>query len=405
MIIKKITIKKIKNFRGDSTIEIILTSKKNRISSAQLPSGKSTGLREAKVFNFKQAEKSAQFIEDKLKEKEFFSVRALDNFLIQLDGTFQKRKLGGNVLLGISMAFARLVADCQKKELWQVLQEEFFSKNKKSAPPVIFANLIEGGVHAKNNLNIQEYLVLIKTKKSIKHSISQLKNFYLKLGEVLKGISKDVQLGDEGGYSLNFSVQGKNAFVGEKNFEPIKILQKLIYELNLEKNFLLGVDVAASEFKQKNHYFFEGKKIDSKKLREIYSNYFKYSPLLYSIEDPYDEKDESGFASFFAAFSNKLIIGDDLTTTNSKFIEKYARKLINGVIIKPNQIGTISETSEAINVAHRHGLKCIISHRSGEVADAFIIHLARACGAYGVKIGAPVKSRISKYNELIKLYR
>lgn len=404
MIIEKIAIKKIKDSRGNPTIEVALVTDKGKSASAQIPAGKSTGSREVKVFNFEQSIKSAQFIENRIKKRNFFSIGSLDNFLIQLDGTSQKKRLGGNVLLGISIAFARLVANEQKKKLWQILQKEFFPKNKKNLPPVIFANLIEGGVHAQNNLNIQEYLVLVKTKKSLKLSVRQLKNFYLKLGRILRKIDKNFRFGDEGGYSLNFFAENKNDFSGQVNFEPIRILQKLIYESNLEKNFLLGIDSAASEFKKEKYYLFEKRKVDSTGLKEIYLSYFKQAPLLYSIEDPYDEKDEIGFASLFSALPNKLVIGDDLTTTNAKLIKKYAKKLINGVIIKPNQIGTITETCEAINTAHRLNLKCIISHRSGEVPDTFIIHLAKASNAYGVKIGAPVESRISKYKELIRLY-
>lgn len=405
MIIKKITVKKIKDSRGNPTVEIILTDQKNKIFSAQIPSGKSRGSHEAKVFNFEQSVKSARFIESKLKEKKFPSIRLLDNFLIRLDGSSRKENLGGNVLLGISIAFARLVARNCKKELWQILRQEFFPKNNKILSPVIFANLIEGGVHAKNSLNIQEYLVLVKPRKPLSLSINQLEDFYLKLGQVLRRIDRDIRFGDEGGYSLNFFVQNKANFVGQNNFEPIRILQELIYKLNLERNFLLGIDAAASEFKQKGYYFFEKRKINSAGLKKVYLNYFRQAPLLYSIEDPYDEKDRRGFSRLFSALPDKLIIGDDLTTTNAEFIREYAQKLINGVIIKPNQIGTVSETCKAINVAHRYGLKCIISHRSGEVPDTFIIHLAKSCGAYGVKIGAPVKSRISKYNELIRLYK
>lgn len=393
--VKRIIIKEIRDSRGGPTIEVILTDEKGRRFSAQIPSGESTGSREAKVFSVAQSKRSARFIENKIRDRNFRSIKAIDRFLLELDGTPQKNKLGGNVLLGISIAFARMMANREKRAFWEVLRDEFFPKQPVSKPPVIFSNFIEGGVHAKNNLDIQEYLVLARTRKFIAISVGRLDSLYRRLGRELKKINKKVRLGDEGGYSLNF----------KNNFEPLRLLGSLISGLRWDKYFLLGIDAAASEFSRRNYYLFENKKIRPAKLQKIYLDYFRRSPLLCSIEDPFHENDEKDFARLLPAAKNKLIVGDDLTTTNPRIIEGCGRrKSINGVIIKPNQIGTVSETCEAIRVAQKNDIKCIISHRSGEVSDAFIIHLAKASNAYGVKIGAPVKSRASKYKELIRLY-
>ncbi|MEK7463334.1 MAG: hypothetical protein AAB621_03175 [Patescibacteria group bacterium] len=264
--------------------------------------------------------------------------------------------------------------------------------------PLIFSNLINGGAHAGNNLDIQEYMVVVDSKdQSYTASIKILIEFYKKLGELLKTKYKleKIIIGDEGGYAINF----------ESNFEPIKIMEELLGSEELKKSFSLALDVAASNFYKEGKYNFGGNEISSEKLNQILLDYLVHSNLLMSVEDPFDEEDFNGFKEFNVKCPDKWVVGDDLTVTNPELIEKFVReKLISGVIIKPNQIGTVSESCQAIRVAQENGLKTIVSHRSGETEDVFIIHLAKAGNVDAVKIGAPVSERILKFDELIKLY-
>ncbi len=262
---------------------------------------------------------------------------------------------------------------------------------------MIFSNLINGGRHAENNLDIQEYHVLAESRKSIRETIKNIIEIYKKLGDFLREEynAAILPIGDEGGYALNF----------KNNFEPVEVLEKLVFKSGLEKVFSVGLDVAASNFGKDGKYLFEGNKMNREELLLVYGGYLKKSKLLRSIEDPFSENDFEGFKQIKKTSPRTMIVGDDLTVTNPALIKKFATDgLIGAVIIKPNQIGTLSETCEAIKAAGENNLKYIISHRSGETEDNLIIHLAKASGAYGVKIGAPVRERITKFNELIRIY-
>lgn len=398
MKIKDVVVRKIFDSRGEPTVEVALWDGSGRFFAAQVPSGKSRGSGEAAVLPYLRARLVVKnILRRALRRRVFNSIRKLDKFLLKLDGMPDKSKLGGNVMLGISMAAARSLASEKKQKLWQTLQCEFFEKNSPKKSPLIFSNLINGGAHAANNLDIQEYMVVVKVKKHVAASIEQLVRFYGELGSLLKRKYhlSNLPLGDEGGYSLNF----------KNNFEPLRILELLIREMRLTGEFAIGLDVAAMSLYENGRYRFEGRQITEDELGKIYRRYLAKSKLLFSIEDPFSESGHDGFSRMTAGARDRLIVGDDLTTTSPTAIESCAREgLINAVIIKPNQIGTVSEACEAINVAHKNHIKCIVSHRSGETADNFIIHLARAGNVFGLKIGAPARERISKFNELIKIY-
>lgn len=400
MKIRDIIVKSIFDSRGEKTIEVGLKDENNNLFSAQIPSGKSRGKNEAAVLGYASAQKVVRSIlEKKIIGRDFNYIRELDNFLISLDNTKNKSKIGGNLILGISIAFSRMIAFMCGKELWEVLSDEFFGgrASDESKKPLIFSNLINGGEHANNNLDIQEYMVVVGGSKSVSLRVKKLISFYKKLGDILKTKNKlkNIVIGDEGGYAINF----------KNNFEPINILEKLIYKNGLEKEFFLGLDAAANSFYGKGGYSFGGRKVNTEELRKIYSDYFKKSKLLHLIEDPFAETDKDEFKKLKNSKADKIVVGDDLTVTNPFLIEKYAKTgLINGVIIKPNQIGTVTESCEAMLAAKENKIKTIVSHRSGETKDNFIIHLAKAGGAYGVKIGAPVRERILKFDELIRIY-
>lgn len=397
-VIENIEVRQIFDSRGEPTIEIEIMGSGGKKFLAQIPSGKSRGSREVAVFSFSESLVSVATIRRLIVGRAFSSIREFDEFLLNEEGTKNKSKFGGNVLLGASVAFGRLVADIEKKELWEVLQDEFFNEYKKeSHRPTIFSNVINGGVHAENNLDIQEYMVVARPKKSCTETIARLEKFYKHLGVSLKDKNKgkNLPLGDEGGYSMNF----------KDNFEPIQILQSMIIDEGLSESFSIGLDVAASGFFNEGTYHFEEKTLSSEKLHDVYKKYFETAELLCSIEDPFDESDERGFALMKETLGDKWVVGDDLTVTNPELIQEYAAgNCINAVIIKPNQIGTVSEVCNAIKIAHNLGVKTIVSHRSGETEDVFIIHLAKAGNVNGVKIGAPVKERILKFNELIRLF-
>ena len=380
--------------REKETIEVTLKSA-SRSALARIPSGKSRGKREAAVITPKEAEEVLKGgLLKALTSREFSSIRELDEFLLKFDGTEDKSKIGGNLSLGISLAFARIFGMEQGKELWEVLRAEFFPGVESEKTPAIFSNLINGGVHADNNLDIQEYIVLTKRGEAAGNAVKTVKEFYAKLGERLKEKYKldELKLGDEKGYTMNFS----------NNEEPIELLAKLIEELALSDALSIGIDAAASNFRHGEGYKFGGEMLKREALLEVYKGYLS---RLTSIEDPFGEEDLEGFEKLSnAAGPEKLIIGDDLTVTNAKLIDKYGGRLINGVIIKANQIGTVTETCEALQAAKDKGVYRIVSHRSGEVDDAFLIHFAKASGAEGVKIGAPKEERLVKFKELSRIY-
>ena len=404
MKIDNVVLKPISDSRGEPTIEVGIKTGGGEFS-AQIPSGKSRGSREAAVLPPEKAGETLEFFKKEIIGKDFKNIKDFDGSLIVLDGTPNKAKLGGNLTLGLSLAFARAIARENNFELWQVLKSEFFSASPtggpasaESEPPRIFSNFIGGGVHAKNNLAIQEFWVVAESKGGAAETCRKLLEFYESMGRVLReqyGLS-ELKVGDEKAYSLDF----------RNNFEPIEVLGREIEKNRLAGEFSLGLDVAASSFYEDGLYVFEGKKLTSGELEGVYSDYFRKVPLLSSIEDPFDERDEAAFVKFSSTWGDeKLVIGDDLTVTDPALIKVAAAgKMVGGVIIKPNQIGTVSETCAAINAAHENGLKCIVSHRSGETADNFLIHFAKAGGAYGVKIGAPAGERLLKFQEFVRLY-
>lgn len=396
MLIKDLKIEKIFDSRGNPTIEAVIFNESGAEFKGAVPSGKSRGSREAYVADFSDAKNVVdEIIKPHCVENNFSSIREFDDYLIKLDGTANKKKLGGNVILALSIAFTRALASEQQKLAWQVVREEFFFDIEGSTLPMIFSNLINGGAHADSNLDIQEYMVVAKPIGSISEIVERVSGLYKKLGEYLKKEYKLEHLvfGDEAGYVLDM----------KSNFDPIRILEDLINSEKFEKEFSIGLDVAASNFYKNDHYKWEGKNISAEQLEDVYFDYFNKSKMLYSIEDPFEENDGESFRKLKSEAAGKLIVGDDLTTTNPERIAESA-DAINGVIIKPNQIGSVSETCDAILKARKNEMKVIISHRSGETDDNFIIHLAKASDADGVKIGAPARERMSKYNELISLY-
>jgi enolase len=395
MKIRATTIRKIYDSRGEPTIEVGVSAG-GGMQFAAVPSGKSRGRAEASVFPFEKAKASLlKVTAKKLKGKNFDSISAFDKALLAFDPNLKKKTLGGNVALGLSVAFCRCLATEKNEAVWKTLRREFFPDAREKIP-AIYSNFINGGRHAKDNLAIQEYMVIAKTEKNISATVERLISLHRQLGTVLGGRArKNVPVGDEEGYQRNF----------RNNLAPLKALEKLIIKNKWQKQFALGLDAAASSFFLKGKYSIDGKKLSSDELQGHYRGWFRKVPLLVSLEDPFEESAWSDFAALQKIVPSKTIVGDDLTATSAARIKKAAHlKAISGVIIKPNQIGTITETCDALKTAQNHNIKTIVSHRSGETEDVFIIHLAKAAGADGLKIGAPAKERLLKFDEMVRIF-
>ena len=413
--IKSIKARKILNSRAEWTLEVIVEAGKYQ-GSASVPSGASIGKYEAKSLPANKALKNVkEIIAPKLKGQEATNQEKIDKTLIQLDGTSDKSNLGANAILGVSLACARAGSFAEKKPLFRYLNDLFRTYvtvyRDKNQGPYLFMNLINGGVHAGNNLDFQEYLI-VPLVSSPEKALEIGVNIYQILRKFLKKNlgPQAVNTGEEGGFAPNFL----------NFFQPLEVLTQAIRDLGYKKEVRLALDIAANNLKAKSekqkaknynlkdktdYYFLSGTPFSPKALLNLYQEIADKFDIL-SIEDPFFEEDFLHYATLKKRLSKKvLIVGDDLTVTNASRIKKAVQeKAIDAVIIKPNQIGTLSETFEAIKAAREYDLKIIVSHRSGETNDSFISDLAWAVQAWGLKAGAPVRGeRVAKYNRLLKI--
>lgn len=391
MRIKDIKLNIIPDSRGEDTLEATLTSGSFE-ASASVPSGKSIGATEVAVLPPDQTLDKLPWLISQLRDHQFVSLDQFDLELLTLDGTKNKTHLGGNLILALSMAFARLSAKAGDLELYKLLAK--ISGTKDFKIPLCFFNLIEGGVHAENSLPFQEYLLIPQTNSS-KESLKTAMEAIKLLREKIQRMYGEVAQGDEGGYSI----PSQDPLVG------LQVLQELIDQNDFKSK--IGLDVAASTFYHNGSYNVGGENIG----REDLLSYYKLLTTnyrLFSIEDPFDEEDWEGFTNITTEMGSKIwIIGDDLLTTNVSRIKlAHERGAVNAVVIKPNQIGTITETIQAANLAKSYGWKIIVSHRSGETMDTFIADLAVGLGADGLKSGCPLqKERLVKYERLVEIER
>lgn len=372
--------------RGEWTIEVRLKLQNGIESITSVPQGKSRGSSEAAYVSPKIAIKNIEkIISPALNGIHAGNQNLIDHSLLKLDGTKNKSRLGANATLGVSVAAAKAAALSQNIPLWKHLAHLLEYKRTKDYFPKLFVNVINGGLHTKNNLDFQEYLIIPKSNnitESVKIGLSLYKN----LGEYLgKHFGQGATgLGDEGGFAPNL----------DDNLEPFRILAHVAKTSKLQNKIQFGLDAAASNIKKSPAELF--------KLYSELKNKYK----LHYLEDPFKEKDFKSFTKLEALIGrNTLICGDDLTTTNVELMKKaHASKSINSIIIKPNQIGTLTETLNAIETAKNWGWKVIVSHRSGETEDDFIADLAYGSYAYGLKLGAPARGeRIAKYNRLLEI--
>lgn len=375
MKIEDIKLKIIADSRGQDTLEATLKSGSFE-SIASVPAGKSKGKFETTSIKPSLAISKFEEIKQEILSKDFSTVSEFDNFLIKLDGTEDKSNLGGNLILVLSIAFTKLLAKTNNLQTYQLIGQILGKDNKKF--PYLYFNLIGGGLHAQDSLPFQEYILVTKYSSPAK-GLEFAQNMVAKLGEDIGKNFGEIRKGDEGTYSID----------SDDSELGLKVLKR-----NLESGaeVSLALDVAASTMSQKQSI-------------ETYENIVANFPVL-SIEDPFDEEDWENFAKLTAKIGSKTwIIGDDLTVTNPKLIKKaQEEKAASGVIIKPNQIGSISETLEAVRLAQSYGWKIIVSHRSGETMDDFIADLAFGVGADGLKSGAPTQpQRLVKYERLVEI--
>jgi len=383
--IKSIKGRQVFDSRGNPTVEAEAFSDDGHHALAIVPSGASTGTHEAFELRdkenknylgksvFKAVENINGPISKSLKNIDFNDQKKIDKILIDLDGTEQKKKLGANAILAVSIASCKLAAIEKNMSLYKYL-----GNSKSTQLPIPLLNIINGGVHAKNNLDIQEFM--IRPEKSKSFSEAMRKSFLVI--QNLKSMLDNTNVGDEGGFAPNL----------KNNEEAIQVIIKAIEKSGFKpgEDISICLDVAANE-------------LDKEKTIEYYSELVKKYPIK-SIEDPFKEDDWESWKKL-TKNTNIQIVGDDLFATNIKRLEKGIKdKSANAILVKLNQIGTVSETLDVINLAHKNGFKTIISHRSGDSEDTFIADLAVATNSSQIKTGSLARSeRVSKYNRLLRI--
>jgi len=384
--IKKIRAYKILDSRGEWTIETEITLDNGIVSKSSVPQGKSIGSFEAYFVPPDTAINNiSKKIEQNLLGIDIEEQEDIDNRMVDLDGTDNKSNLGANSILGVSLSCARAAALSLNVPVWKYLRSKYELRVNNN--PRLFLNVINGGLHAGNNLRFQEY-ILISKGKNLTESVEMGVFLYQAVRKYLiKHLGRSSSsLGDEGGFAPNFS----------NDLQPFEILQEIIGDEGLTEKFDLGMDAAANN-------------IDSPS-QELTKTYLKIKDRfnIFYLEDHFKEDDFEDFSKLKRTIGgNTIVAGDDLTTTNIKRM-KIAREKdsINGIIIKPNQIGTLTETIQAIKLAKEWGWLVIVSHRSGETSDTFIVDLALGTGADGIKIGAPARGeRIAKFNRILEIER
>ena len=404
MKITKITAREILDSRGYPTLKTSVFLQDGTCACASVPSGASTGIHEAlelrdkdKRFLGKGVLKAVQkvaLIEKALKGKNVFDQKLIDKTMLDLDGTPNKSNLGANAILSVSLAAARTASIKAKMPLYKYLRKAFNLKEKTYLLPCPMLNIINGGVHADSGLNIQEFMLVPLKQKSFSQALQTASEVYHTLKNLLAQNALSTSVGDEGGFAPKI----------KKNEDALRLLLKATAKAGY-KTMPFALDAAASEFYEDTFYFFEGKKLNYKELSAIYSNLAKKFPII-SIEDPFEQDDFTAWEYFTQKEGKKLtIVGDDLFVTNLERLELgIERKAANSILIKLNQIGTLSQTIEVIYKAKEAGLSTIISHRSGETEDTFIADLAVAVNSGAIKAGAPARSeRLAKYNRLLEI--
>lgn len=402
--IQKVRAREVLDSRGNPTVEVELTLANGVMHRALVPSGASTGVHEA--LELRDGDKSRYLGKGTLKAVEnvnttiakavenqtFDCFRALDKALIELDGTPNKSKLGANAILGVSMAFVGACAKAEGKWIY-----EYLGGGKGTTLPYPMMNILNGGSHADNNVDIQEFMIIPNGMPNFHEGLRCGAEVFHNLKAILKAKGLATSVGDEGGFAPNLG----------SNEEALQVIVEAIEKAGYTGKVSLALDVASSEFYKDGMYDLagEGKKLTADELVALYQDWCEKYPII-SIEDGMAEDDFEGWKKLTDALGEKImLVGDDLFVTNIARLQMGIDKgIANSILIKLNQIGSVSETLDAITMAHENGMRSISSHRSGETEDTFIADLAVAMNTGFIKTGSASRTdRIAKYNQLLRI--
>jgi enolase len=389
--------------RGNPTIEVDIELESGARGTAAVPSGASTGVHEAhelrdggKRYGGKGVERAVESVNGELARAvlgmEALEQAALDSRMIELDGTPNKQRLGANALLGISLAVAKAAAQECQLPLYR-----YVGGSMANVLPVPMMNIVNGGVHADNNVDVQEFMVMPFGAASFKEGLRMGVEVYHALKKVCKSKGYNTNVGDEGGFAPNLRT----------NEEAIELILSAVEQVGLAPgvDIRLAIDAASAEFLKDGKYVVDGRARTSAEIVEFYAGWCDKYPI-FSIEDGLDQDDWAGWKSLTARLGAEVqLVGDDLFVTNAARVQRGIDEgCANAVLIKVNQIGTLTETLDTIAIAHQNGMRCVLSHRSGETEDTTIADLAVATNAGQIKTGAPCRSdRVAKYNQLLRI--
>ena len=404
-LIEEIKGREIIDSRGFPTVEAVVTLSSGIQASAAVPSGASTGKREAlelrdismQRFHGKGVKTAVDNITNSIESELIgYSVlhqHVIDSILLELDGTDNKARLGANAILAVSLATARAASMLLNIPLYRYL-----GGAQANTMPIPMMNIINGGKHADNSIDIQEFMIIPHGFSSFKESLQAGCETYYTLKKLLQDQNLSTGVGDEGGFAPNL----------ESNAAALDMLMKAIEKAGYQpkEQISIALDCAADSYYKDKMYHLHGEKpMNSEELGAYYQHLTETYPI-YSIEDPFEEDDEAGWIAFSKNNKNKLrIIGDDVFVTNLKiFKERSMKGIANGILVKVNQIGTLTETLQTVKFAQKNSYGYVISHRSGETEDTFIADLAVALGGGLIKTGAPCRGeRTAKYNQLLRI--
>lgn len=389
--------------RGNPTVEVDVILDSGAYGRAAVPSGASTGQKEAlelrdgeKRYHGKGVRKAVRNVIDKIAPRlrgiDASGQANIDGIMIELDATENKGKLGANAILGVSLAAVKAAA----MEADMPLYKYIGGVNAKELP-VPMMNILNGGSHADNNLDIQEFMIMPVNAHSFREALRMGAEIFHSLKSVLKSKGLSVSVGDEGGFAPNL----------KSNEEALSLIIKSINKAGYKegKDIYLALDVAASELFEKDKYSFEGKRLSSGELINYYEKLIKKYPVL-SIEDGLSENDWEGWKVMTEKLGKQIqLVGDDIFVTNPKVLKEGIKKgIANSILIKLNQIGTLTETLDAVNLAKQSGYTSVISHRSGETEDTTLADLSVACNSGLIKTGSLSRTdRVAKYNRLLRI--
>jgi enolase len=401
--IEAVGAREILDSRGNPTVEVEVALDDGTLARAAVPSGASTGAFEAVElrdggdrYGGKGVSKAVDAVLDDIGQEllgmEASEQRLIDQALIDLDGTPDKSRLGANAILGVSLAVARAAAESHGLPLFR-----YVGGPNAHVLPVPMMNILNGGAHADTNVDVQEFMVAPIGAATFSEALRQGVEVYHSLKAVLKKRGLATSIGDEGGFAPNL----------DNNRAALDLILEAITATGLTpgRDVALALDVAATEFHENGSYLFEGAKRSAADMTDYYADLVASYPIV-SIEDPLDEGDWEGWTALTQRLGSAVqIVGDDLFVTNPvRIADGIAQGAANALLVKVNQIGTLTETLDAVALAHRSGYRCMMSHRSGETEDTTIADLAVATDCGQIKTGAPARSeRVAKYNQLLRI--